>query len=187
MPAARSATSSPAEYCLLRKDRLRADAGARARRLASPAPPTRAARERCRPREPGRPSTRPDCAAATSSWSRPSTRPCPVRTRSAWRRSCSRRGWWRCASPRPRLRLEAPAGVVAVTAGCREGKCGVGRADERPLLRRQARRRWRSRLGSLAVTSLSGGCGTRSPTPRRSASRSSRRRPATCRAWGTDP
>ena len=42
--------------------------------------------------------------------------------------------------PETSLRLEAPAGVVEVTAGCREGKCEWVELDERPLLRRQARR-----------------------------------------------
>ena len=44
-------------------DRLRADAGAARGRLAPPAAPPRAARERRRPREPDRAADAPDCDA----------------------------------------------------------------------------------------------------------------------------
>ena len=55
------------------------------------------------------------------------------------------RAWWRCASPRPCVRLEAPGGVVEARAALSRRALRERRVHERALLRRPARRAARGR------------------------------------------
>ena len=81
------------------------------------------------------------------------------------------------------LVLEAPAGLVRVTADCRDGRCERVTFENVPSFARRSTRRWRCRGSARSgSTSPTAARSARSSTPRRSATRSSRRRRA---SWPT--
>ena len=157
------------------------------RRLAAPLPAARAARLGRDAREPDRPgdARRLRCGLHHHGADRV---PGDVRLEHDLRRDGAARdaACVELREPETMLRLEAPAGVVEITARCRDGTRRERRADERALLRRRASTRSSRSTGSgrSRSTSRSAACGTRSPTRPSSGSRSSRARRATLRRAG---
>ena len=118
----------------------------------------------------------------SSSWNRPNIRRCRARTRSAPPRSCSKQGWSRCGAETSSgwRRRAASSGC----ARCRDGRCESVEFTNVPCFadRLDAPLEVEG-LGTLTVDVAYGGIGTRSPTRKGSASRSSRTRRVTCRSW----
>ena len=168
------------------RDGVRADAGARARRRrAAAAAAARAARQRRRAREPDRAGRRATTATpASSSWSRPSIRRCRARTRSAPTTVLLETGMVTMHEPETVVRLEAPGGVVEARATLPRRALRVGRVHQRARASPSgSTHRSRSRGSARsASTSPTAACSTRSPTPRRWASRSSPARRASSRS-----
>ena len=85
--------------------------------------------------------------------------------------------------PETVVRLEAPGGVVEARAACRDGRCESVEFTNVPCFADHLDAPLEvDGLGTITVDVAYGACGTRSPTRRRSASRSSRARRASSRS-----
>ena len=106
------------------RDRLRADAGAARRRLAAAAAAARAARQRRRPREPDRARRSGRTATPGFIIMEPTEYPAMSGSNTICVATVLlETGMVEMREPETTLRLEAPAGVVEVRRGCRDGRC----------------------------------------------------------------